>query len=179
MRWDRKLTMFAAAAVILIAALAAVLLLLTQTSMNHAAERIAGEAEEGYADLMKRVSAADNVFRVNVTRRGKFEGQQKYRALRPEWFREMEIVPGEYLDEDVNYTHTITFRLKSYDTENVYSHRDSPVAYTRYEDGAALQKCGDLYYVTYQSGNTEYHFIVTCPPLTEWLDQIRDTSING
>ena len=179
MRWDRKLTVFAAGAVLLVALLAAGLLFLTANRMGNVSERIAGAAEEGYADLMDRVAKAENVFRVNVSRRGKFEGQQKYRALRPEWFSEMEIVPGEFLDEDVSYTHTITFRLKSYDTENVYSHRDSPVAYTRYEDGASLQKSGEYYYVTYQTGNTEYHFIVTCPPLTEWLEGIRDTSING
>ena len=179
MRWDRKLAAFALAATLLLAALAGGLIFLTHLSMGNVTERIAGAAEEGFASLRERLEKPENVFRVNVTRRGKFEGQQKYRAFDPAWLREMVYVPGEYLDEDVSYTHTVAFRLKSYDTENVYSHRDAAVAYTRFDDGVAMQKDGDLYYVTYHTGNTEYHFIVTCPPLTEWLDGIRDMSING
>ena len=66
----------------------------------------------------------------------------------------------------------MSFRLKSYDTENVYSHRDAAVAYTRYDDQVSMAKSGDLYYVTYLEGSTAYHFIARCGPMTEWLDSI-------
>ena len=173
MRWDKKLTVFAVLALVLALAAAGALLWGTNRRMAHAAERIEGAAEEGFGRLMDRIARTDNVFRVNVNRRGKFEAQQRYRGFNPAWLKQMEFLPGEYLDEDVEYTHTVTFRLKSYDTENVYSHRDSPVAYTRYDDSAALSKSGSVYYVTYVEGAAEYHFMVSCPPLTEWLDGIR------
>lgn len=173
MRWDRKLAVFAIVALILTAAAAGFLLWMTHARITSAADRIEGAAEEGFARLTERLRRTDNVFRVNVNRRGKFEAQQRYRGLNPAWLKQMAFVPGEYLDEDVEYSHTITFRLKTYDTENVYSHRDSPVAYTRYDDSAAMAKSGDLYYVTYVEGSMEYHFIVTCAPLTEWLEKIR------
>ena len=173
MRWDRKLKVFSIFAMVLVMLAAGTLLWFTHRRMEYAAQRIAGQAEEGFARFMERVSRPENVFRVNVNRRGKFETQQKYRGFRASWLRELVYMPGEYLDEDVDYTHTLSFRLKSYDTENVYSHRDSPVAYTRYDDTAAMQKCGDLYYVTYIEGLTEYHFMVSCPAITEWLDGIK------
>jgi hypothetical protein len=170
MRWDRKLTLFAVLALAVCVAAAGLLLWGTNRRMVHAAERIEGAAEEGFERLTERIARADNVFRVNVNRRGKFEAQQRYRGFNPAWLKRMEFIPGEYLDEDVNYTHTVSFRLKSYDTENVYSHRDSPVAYTRYDDSASLAKSGAVYYVTYLEGNAAYHFMVSCPPLTEWLE---------
>ncbi len=173
MRWDRRLTSFAVFALIVILAAAGALLWFTHLRMVAASERIAGEAREGYEHLMERLERTDNVFRVNVNRRGRFEMQQKYRGFRAAWLRQLVYVPGEYLDEEVEYSHTISFRLKSYDTENVYSHRDAPVAYTRYDDTAALMKSGELYYVTYLEGATEYHFIVSCPAMTEWLEGIE------
>ena len=173
MRWDRKLAVFAAFALVIAAAAAGLLLWRTQVRMNHAAERIEGAAEEGFARMTERLQRSDNVFRASVNRRGKFEAQQKYRSFNPAWLKRLEFVPGEYLDEDVNYTYTVSFRLKSYDTENVYSHRDSPVAYTRYDDSAEMAKCGDLYYITYVEGSMEYHFIATCEPLTEWLKEME------
>ncbi len=173
MRWDRKLKTFSVFALILVVLAAGALLWFTHQRMEYAAQRIAGQAEEGFERFTERVSRTENIFRVNVNRRGKFETQQKYRGFRPAWLREAEYVPGEYLDEDVEYSHTVSFRLKSYDTENVYSHRDSPVAYTKYDDSASLQKSGDLFYVTYIEGLTVYHFIVSCPAMTEWLESIE------
>ena len=170
MRWDRKLTVFAVLAVILAALAAGLLLWMTQMRIAHASERIEGAAEEGFSRVTERLARTDNVFRVTVNRRGKFESQQKYRGFNPAWLKTMEFVPGEYLDEDVSFSHTVSFRLKSYDTENVYSHRDAPVAYTRYDDQVSMAKSGELYYVTYLEGSTEYHFIVRCAPVTEWLD---------
>ncbi len=172
MRWDRKLTVFAVLAVILAALAAGLLLWATHMRIEHAAERIEGTAEEGFDRMTERLARTDNVFRVTVNRRGKFESQQKYRRLNPAWLRRVEFVPGEYLDEDISFTHTISFRLKSYDTENVYSHRDAAVAYTRFDDQVSMAKSGDLYYVTYLEGGTEYHFIARCGPMTEWLDAI-------
>ena len=173
MRWDRKLTVFAVLALAVCAAAAGLLLWSTNREMARAAARIEGAAEEGFGRLADRVAQARNVFRVSVNRRGKFEAQQRYRSFNPAWLRSMEFVPGEFLDEDVEYTHTVSFRLKSYDTDNVYSHRDSPVAYTRYDDSAQLAKSGEVYYVTYVEGDTAYHFMVSCPPLTEWLDSFK------
>lgn len=171
MRWDRKLTVFAAAAVILIAALAAVLLLLTQTSMNRAADRIAGEAEEGFRSMTARIEKREgDVFRVTIAQRSKFESQHKYRGFRTSWLCALEYVPGEFLFDEVNYSYKVTFRMKTYDTENVYSHRDSWAAYTRYDDNVLMLKDGEIYYIYYQEGNREYYFAAKCPPLTEWLD---------
>ena len=174
MRWDRKLAVFSVCALLVVLAAAGALFWFTQRSMANVSERIAGAAEEGYDHLLARAGRAENVFRVSINRRGKFESQQKYRRFDPSWLREMIYVPGEFLDEEVSYTHAVTFRLKSYDTDNVYSHRDSPVAYTRYDDSAEMRKSGGFYYVTYVEGNTVYHFIVTCDPLTEWLGQLGD-----
>ena len=173
MRWDKKLTVFAVVALVIAVSAAGLLLWVTGRRMANAAERIEGVAEEGFGRLAERVARADNVFRVNVNRRGKFEAQQRYRGFNPAWLKSLAFVPGEYLDEDVNYTHTVSFRLKTYDTENVYSHRDTPVAYTRYDDSVSLAKAGDIYYVTYVEGSTEYHFMVSCPPLTDWLDGMK------
>ena len=172
MRWDRKLAVFSVFALLFILAAAGTLLWFTHRSVTNISDRIAGEAEEGYDRLMKRTARAENIFRVSVNRRGKFESQQKYRGFDPAWLRELSYVPGEYLDEEVSYTHAVTFRLKSYDTEGVYSHRDSPVAYTRYDDSAEFRKSGGLYYVTYVEGNTVYHFIAECPKLTEWIEEV-------
>ena len=172
MRWDRKLTIFAVLTVVLAALAAGLLLWSTYMRIEHAAERIEGAAEEGFSRLTERLGRTDNVFRVTVNRRGKFESQQKYRRFNPAWLLSMEFVPGEYLDEDVSFTHTVAFRLKSYDTENVYSHRDAAVAYTRFDDQVSMAKSGELYYVTYLEGGTEYHFIARCGPMTEWLDAI-------
>ena len=51
MRWDRKLTVFAAGAVLLVALLAAGLLFLTVNRMGNVSERIAGAAGAGAAFL--------------------------------------------------------------------------------------------------------------------------------
>ena len=172
MRWDRKLAVFAVLTVIAAVLAAGLLIWTTHMGMLRAADRIEGAAEEGFFRMTDRLTRTENVFRVSVNRRGKFEAQQKYRSFNPGWLRELVFVPGEYLDEDVEYSHTVSFRLKSYDTENVFSHRDSPVAYTRYDDSVSMAKSGELYYVTYVESSTEYHFIVKCAPLTEWLERI-------
>ncbi len=176
MRWDRKLTRFAAAAVILIAVLAAVLLFFTYAGMNRVTERIAGEAEEGFRSMTARIEArTSDVFRVTVARRGKFESQLRYRDFSPAWLRSLEYVPTEFLFEDAedSYTYKVAFRLKTYDTEGVYSHRDSWTAYTRYDDSVLMLKDGEIYYIYYQEGSREYYFAAVCPPLTEWLDGFR------
>ena len=174
-RWDKKLTAFAVVVVALVIAGAGLLIFFTNQRINTVEDRIAGAAEEGYASLLARIEKrTSDVFQVSVTRKGRFEGQQKYRKFNVEWLKELEYVPGEYLDEDVNYTYSISFLLKSYDTENVYSHRDSWTAYTRYDDGVVMMLEGELYYITYQEGNTVYHFIAKCPPLTDWLAEMKD-----
>ena len=172
MRWDRKLTVFAVLTVTACVLAAGLLLWTTHRGMLRAADRIEGAAEEGFFRMTERLARIENVFRVSVNRRGKFEAQQRYRSFSAAWLKELVFVPGEYLDEDVEYSHTVSFRLKSYDTENVYSHRDSPVAYTRYDDSVSMAKSGELYYVTYVEGSTEYHFKVKCAPMTDWLDGI-------
>ena len=91
MRWDRKLTVFAVLAVILAALAAGLLLWMTQMRIAHASERIEGAAEEGFSRVTERLARTDNVFRVTVNRRGKFESQQKYRGFNPAWLKTMEL----------------------------------------------------------------------------------------
>ena len=180
MRWDRKLAALAAVVLILAAVAAGALIFFTQRGIETASARIAGEAQAGYEDFLARVKKPENIFSVTIARRGKFEGQRKYRDFQKAWLTQMERIPGEFLDGDVSYTHQIRLRLKSYAaSDTVFSHRDAESLYTRYDDSAVLLRDGDLFYVTYQTGNTEYHFIASCPPLSAWLDSIRDASING
>jgi hypothetical protein len=175
MRWDRKIFVFAAAATVLIAALAVFLILITGHRVTTAAERIEGTSQEGFLDMTERIARRESdVFKVSVSRRGKFELQVRYRDFDTAWLRELEYVPSEFLFDEVDYSYKIEFRLKSYDTENVYSHKDSWVAYTRIDDGAAMLKSGDLYYIHYRTGDTDYYFAAKCPPMTAWLNSFRD-----
>ena len=175
MKWDKKLTALAAAVVALVIAGTVLLVVFTNRQIGTAADRIAGAAELGFTKMTARITErTSDVWGVSVAKSGRFEGQEKYRAFDPAWLRELEFVPGEYLPEDVNETYRVSFRLKTYDTENVYSHRDTPVAYTRYDDTVVMLKERDEYYVTYEEDGAAYYFIVTCAPLTVWLDAVRD-----
>ena len=167
MKWDRKLKTFAVCVLLLILSAAGILLF-------YSGQRIRSAAEEGCRLLLERLARTDNIFRVNVNRRGKFESQLPYRNFNPAWLKELSYVPGEFLDSEVVFTHTVSFRLKSYDTENVYSHRDSPTAYTRYDDEVIMRKNGDYYYVDFLTAGTEYHFLASCAPMTSWLDGIAE-----
>ncbi len=174
MRWDRKMLSLAAAATVLVAALAVFLVVFTGHRMATAADRIADEAQEGFRDMTERIERRiSDVFAVSLTRRGKFDLQYKYHEFDTAWLRELEYVPAEFLFDDVDYTYKVEFRLKSYDTENVYSHKDSWVAYTSIDDSVEMLKSGELYYIHYLTSGTDYYFAAECPPLTAWLDGLK------
>ena len=179
MHWDRKLAVFAAAALIAALLAAGVLAYFTMHSIGDGGERIRGQADDGFRLLYERLSDPEQIAHVKIARRGKFESSSKYRDFDPAWMREMELIPGEeFVEDGVEYTHTVELTLKTYDTEGVYTARDNPVSYTRYESAAMFFKNGDLYYVSYREGTTDYHFAAACAPLTEWLDSVTSARLD-
>ena len=179
MHWDRKLTVFAAAALILVLAAGGLLAYFTFGSLGDGGERVRGNADEGFAMLTERLADPEQIAHVKINRRGKFESAEKYSGFNPAWLREMRQVPGEEFTEDaVEYTHTVELTLKTYDTEGKYTARDNPISYTRYQSSAMFYKNGELYYVCYREGRTEYHIALTCAPLTEWLDGITSVRLD-
>ena len=180
MHWDRKLTIFSVLALVLVLAAAVCLVLYTSRSLGDGGERVRGNADEGFRRFSERVKTPDSIAHVKITRRAKFESAEKYRDFDPLWLRELTPVPGEeFLEDDIEYTHTVELTLKTYDTEGVYTIHDNSLAYTKdYEDKATLFKNGDLYYVGYREGAAEYHFAVSCPPLTEWLNGITSARLD-
>lgn len=172
MRWDRRLAVFTVAALILVTAAVVGLIWMTSVGIKSSGERIAGRADEGFADLMERVSDLDNVGHPMISRRGKFETQDRYEDFDENWLNTMILVGDGYLEEDIQYSHTVKFLLRTYDYENVYETTDTREVYGRYTDEVVMFRNGGIYYVGYLSGDVEYRFVVECPPLTQWLDEV-------
>ena len=174
MKWDKKLAALAIVVVVLVAAGTAVLIYYTNQRIGTASDRIASAAEEGYAKLMARVDeclekSPWKFSGVMVAKTGWFEGQEKYRGFDLAWLKELEYVPGEYLDEYQSYSYSVAVRLNNSEPDESGMHISAI-------DTAWMRKDGDLYYVWYDEESTgkSYYFIVTCPPLTEWLEGFKD-----
>lgn len=173
MKWDKRLAAFTAVVLVIMALAAAALAWWTTAGIKTSGERIAGRADEGFADLMERVSDSENIGHTMIARRGKYETQNRYSDFDEAWLREMTLVGDGYLEDEIEYSHTVKFLLRTYDTENVYEKTDDRAVYGRYTDEAIMFKNGGIYYVGYRSGDVEYRFVVECPKLTEWLDGIE------
>ena len=174
MKWDKKLAALAVMVIALVIAGTAVLIYYTNQRIDTAAERIAGAAEEGFEKMTARIDeylekSPWKLSGIMVAKAGRFEGQQKYRGFDRAWLKELDYVPGEYLDEDVKYTYSVTFRLTN-------MNQDEEGVHISTIDTVWMRKDGDLYYVWYDEESTgkSYYFIVTCPPLTEWLEEFKD-----
>lgn len=172
MRWDRRLAVFTVAALIIVTAAVAGLIWMTTVSIESSGERIAGRADEGFADLMERVSDSENIGHTMIARRGKFDTQDRYESFDESWLTRMTLIGDGYLEDEIKYSHTIKFLLRTYDYENIYETTDTREVYGRYTDEAVMFKNGEIYYVGYRSGDVEYRFVVECPELTEWLREI-------
>jgi len=172
MRWDRKLGILAVVMLIIAAAAAAVVVWWIANGSQDSGERIRGRAEDGFAELMERVSDLDNVGHVMISQRGKYASQQKYKDFDEAWFGELEMTGHEFLEENISYTHAVKFRLRTYDYENVYLPEDTREVYGRYTDEVVLFRNGDIYYAIYVSGSREYRFIASCPPVTQFLEEV-------
>ncbi len=170
MRWDRRLAVFTVASLVLVMSAVVGVIMLTSFRIKSSGERIAGRAEEGFVNLMERVSDLDNVGHPRIARRGKFDTQDKYQDFDENWLNSMVIVGDGYLEDEIQYSHTVKFLLRTYDYENIYETTDTREVYGRYTDEVVMFKNGDIYYVDYRRGNLEYRFVVECQPLTEWLD---------
>ncbi|MBQ8333741.1 MAG: hypothetical protein IJX93_08210 [Clostridia bacterium] len=173
MRWDRKLTGFAIAVTILLAAAAVCMVVITGAGVRFSVDRIGDRAAEGFESLLERVERTENVSQVIVNRRGKFEEQDKYDGFDSAWLAEMELAGYEYDADSLLYDFTVKFALRAYDTENVYRVTDPIGVYTKFSDECVLYIAGDLCYVSFLDGGTEYRFVVTCAPLTEWLAEVN------
>lgn len=172
MRWDRRMAVFTAVALFFVILVIAALIFGTTVGIRTSEQRIVERAEYGFSDLMERVSDPENVGHPMFSRRGRFEDQSRYEAFDEAWLNEMVFTGHEYLEDEISYTYTLKLLLRTYDTENVYLPDDTRLVYGRYTDEVILFKDGATYYAYYRSGETEYRFIVECPPLTEWLDEI-------
>lgn len=172
MRWDRKLGGLTIAALLLVILAAAGVVWWTMIGTQSSGERIAGRAEDGYSDLMERVADPENVGHTMIARRGKYDNQSRYADFDEAWLNDMVLAGHEYLEENISYTHTVKFLLRTYDTENIYLPDDTRLVYGRYTDEVMLFRNKETYYAIYRSGDMEYRFIVECAPLTEWLDEI-------
>ena len=172
MYWDRKLGIMAIAALVLAAAAAVWVIWWTQVGAESSGDKLLGRAEDGYADLMQRVSDAENVGHTMIARRGKYDSQSRYADFDEAWLNEMVLTGHEFLEDRIAYTHTVRFRLRTYDTENIYLPDDTRYVYGRYTDEVMLFVNGDTCCAMYRSGDVEYRFIVTCKPLTDWLREL-------
>lgn len=172
MHWDRKLGTLAVLALVLAVLAASGVVWWTQIGAAKSGEKIAGRAEDGYRDLMERVADAENVGHPMIARRGKYDTQNRYADFDEAWLTEMVLTGHEYLEEEVSYTHTVKFLLRTYDTENIYLPDDTRKVFGRYTDEAMLFVNGRTCYVMYRSGETEYRFIAECAPLTDWLAEV-------
>lgn len=173
MRWDRKLTGFAIAVTILLAAAAVFMVIITGSGVRFSVDRIEDRAAEGFESLIERVERPENVSQVIINRRGKFEDQAKYDAFDPAWLTEIALAGYEYDADSLAYDCTLKFALRAYDKENVFRVTDPIGVYTKFSDEAVFSIAGDLCYVTFLDGGTEYRFVVTCPPLTDWLAEVN------
>jgi len=172
MHWDRKLGVIFA--VVLAAAAMAVCGVVWWTTLGSqsSGDRIRGHAEVGFSELADRTADTENVGHVMISRRGKYSSQSRYEGFDETWLTALTMTGHEFLEEELKYTHLVKFRLRTYDTENVYLAEDTPEVYGRYTDEAAMFIHEGTCYVIYRSGSTEYRFIAECPPLTEWLKEI-------
>jgi hypothetical protein len=172
MHWDRKLGTLAGIVIgAAVLAVAAVIWWITTGSLS-SGDRIQGRAEVGFTELTERVSDCENVGHTIISQRGKYSSQSKYEDFDEAWLTELTMVGYEFVQEDITYSHAVKFRLRTYDTENVYLPDDTRDVYGRYTDEVILFRNEDIYYGMYLSGNTEYRFIAECPSLTEWLEKI-------
>ncbi len=73
----------------------------------------------------------------------------------------MEFYDGLFLSGDIDYTHTIKLILKS--NEISASTGDESVFF----------KNGDIYYVGYKEGRSEYRFALNCAGITDWFDELE------
>lgn len=172
MRWDRKLTGFAIAVTILIAAAAVFMVVLTGTGVRFSVDRIEDRAADGFVSLLERVERVENVSQVIINRRGKFEDQKLYRDFDPVWLQSMELVGYEYDADTLAYDCTLKFALRAYDTENVFHVTDPIGVYTKFSDECVFYIAGEACYVSFLDGGEEYRFVVSCPPLTGWLNAL-------
>lgn len=170
MKWDKRLGAVTAAVIVCMALAVAALVWWTTSGIKTSAERIAGHADVGFAELTERTADSENIGHTMIARRGKYEDQSKYADFDEAWLKEMKLIGDGYLEDEIQYTHTVKFLLRTYDTENVYEKNDTREVYGRYTDEAIMFKDGDKYYVGYRSGDVEYRFVVECAPLTEWID---------
>lgn len=169
MHWDRKLGRLTIAALMLAVLAIGGVIWWTMIGTRSSGERIAGRTEEGYSSLMERVADPENVGHTMIARRGRYDNQSRYEDFDEAWLTEMVLVGHAYLEEDISYSHTVKFLLRTYDTENIYLPDDTRVVYGRYTDEVMLFRSKEKYYAIYHAGDMEYRFIVECPPLTEWL----------
>ena len=172
MRWDRKIWLLSVFLTIFAAVVAIYVICHTAARSASAGERIREKAEAGYAELIKRVADDENVGHITVSQRGKFSTQKKYRGFNKAWLSELTVTGWEFMEDDISYTHTVKFRLRTYDTDKTYREDDSRAVYGRYTDEVTMFRNGSSYYVIYRSGKREYRFIGECTPLTEWICQI-------
>jgi len=173
MKWDRKLTAFAVAVTLFLAAAAVLAVFVTDSGVRSSADRIAARASEGFQSLYGRVQSPENVSQVIINRRGKFDDQAVYGDFDSEWLRSMELKGYEYDADELLYDRTLKFALRRYDTENVYHATDGISVYTKFSDECVFYIAGDDCYVNYFDGETEYRFVVSCPPLTDWLKTLK------
>lgn len=170
MKWDRKLLIFGVAALTFLLAAIVWVAAVTMHGIENSAERIEKRAEEGFESLTDRISNAANISDMyTITRRGHYADRTKYVGFDVRVLQGMEYAGGEYLEEELEYTHVLEFYLRVYDKENVYDENDSISAYTKFTDRFTMLKNGAKYYVRYTSGGEEYRFVVECAELTRWL----------
>ena len=170
MRWDRKLLTIGIAAALVLALILAAVAVVTFSGIRKSAERIASRAEEGYTSLTERLGNPANVSDMySIARRGQYPDRMKYGGFDVAFLGDMEYIGGEFLMEDINFTHELEFHLRVYDTENVYDDYDELSAYTQFGDSFSMMRDGEIYYVSYLCGREEYRFAVKCTPLTKWF----------
>ena len=75
MHWDRKLGILAVVMLIAAAAVSALVVWWITGGSQNSGERIRGRAEDGFAELMERVSDLDNVGHIMISQRGKYSSQ--------------------------------------------------------------------------------------------------------
>ncbi len=158
-KWDRRIGVFSAVILICFAAFFVYLSVRTGQSVENSAEMLEDKAEEGFVRLGKRLEGG--FVRYHITRRGRFDNRQMYAGFTSDLLDGMEFCEGSFLSGDIEYTHTIKLILKSDQVSSATG------------DEAVFFKNGDIYYVGYKEGKSEYRFAVKCPSMTTWFEELE------